>query len=560
MQLAWPHMKRWIPKMLISPRLDNMRLISASGLGQAAVQSAKHIGAETFATACSETKRQLLVDVYNLPPDQIFSSQGLSFAKGIMRMTNGKGVDVVLNSLLGEVLMKTCNIGLDMSPFQRNETFASVNMEHILRHNRVLIARGSVGLIKPIAVYNYSEMGKAFEMIEKAEHVDKIVLRAQPEDLVPAIPRNPNSVHLDGNATYVLVGGLGGIGRSLALFLAEHGAKNIAFISRSGSAKPEAQATMDELKDLGIHANSYKCDVADPEAFGATMAHMSVDMPPVKGSIHTAMVLNDILFEAMTYKRWFETTRVKIQGAWNMHAMMPKDLDFFIMLSSASGYMGGSTLGNYASGNTYLDGLAQYRRSKGLAACALGLGFIADIGWEVENVKVSEEYRADWDIVFIRSPVAFSMCLGTGGELQHTKLIKTRYYYTDPKYAYLRLLDVRELGTQDSSKNAAVKLKSALSSATSLAQAADIIADALAAKLALSMSMAPEDIDTSKPVSAYGVDSLISLEIKTWVFTVIKCNLGSLDLLRTGPMMQLAAKIAEGSMLIPEEVRKKGIE
>ncbi|KAI1124687.1 putative polyketide synthase [Nemania abortiva] len=584
---------------------------ATGGLGQAAIQMAKHIGAEIFATAGSIAKRQMLIDEYEIAPDHIFNSGALSFAQSIIRMTNGKGVDVVLNSLPGEALRKTweCtsmfgrfievgardnsgNSGLEMSPFQQNATFARVNMEHILRYNRTLMARvlhksfnlireGSVSPIKPIIVYRYSEMEKAFEMLQKAEHVGKIVLRAHPEDLVPAIPRNPNSVHLDGNSTYVLVGGLGGIGRSLAIFLAQHGAKHIAFISRSGSTKPEARATMDELKDLGVHATSYNCDVADPEAFEATMARMSVEKPPIKGAIHGAMVLNDFLFESMTYEQWVQTTRVKIQGAWNMHTMMPKDLDFFIMLSSASGYMGSSTLSNYAAGNTYLDGLAQYRRSQGLAACALGLGFIADMGWAAENVKVSEEYRADWDVVFIRSPEVFSLvesaitgysykgapipaqigtCLGTGGELQHTKLIKTRYWYADIKYAFLRLLDVREVDTQDNSRDAIAKLRSALASVTSLEQAADVIEGALAEKLAMSMSMAVEDIDTSKPVSAYGVDSLISLEIRTWVYTVIKSDLGSFDILHAGPMTQLAARIAENSMLIPEEVRKKGAE
>ncbi|KAJ8131128.1 hypothetical protein O1611_g2501 [Lasiodiplodia mahajangana] len=319
---------------------ETILIHSAVGaIGQAAIQLAQHIGAEIFATEDSEATRQILINEYKIPPDHVFNSRGLSFDKRIMRMTNGKGVDVVLNSLSGDALRRTweCismfgrfvevgtsdilnNTGLDMWPFQRNVTFSSVNMQHIVRHSPDLVARalrksfdlireGSVGLINPTEVYSYSEMEKAFEMVGRTGLVGKIVLRARPEDLVPVIPRNSNFVHLDGNATYVLVGGLGGIGRSLALFLAQHGAEHIAFISRSGSAKPEAQATMDELKDLGVHATSYKCDVADPEAFEATMTRMSAEMPPVKGAIHAAMVLNDILFEAMTYKQWFETTR-----------------------------------------------------------------------------------------------------------------------------------------------------------------------------------------------------------------------------------------------------------
>lgn len=584
---------------------------AADGVGQAAIQLSQHIGAEVYATVGSTANRQLLMDEYKIPSDHIFDSRGLSFAKSIIRMTQGKGVDVVLNSLSGEALRRTwectsmfgrfievgtrnisSNTGLEMGPFQRNVTFASVNLEHMFHHNRTVMARvlhksfdlireGSVGLIKRIAVFRHSEMEKAFGTMQKVEHVGKIILRVHPEDLVPVVARNPNPVSLDGNATYMIAGGLGGIGRSLVLLLAQHGAKHIAFFSRSGAASPEAKATIDELRNLGVNATSYKCDIADPKAFEATMMRMSAEKPRVKGAIHSAMVLNDILFEAMTYKQWIDTTRVKIQGAWNMHKLMPKDLDFFIMLSSASGYMGGSTLSNYASGNTYLDGLAQHRRLQGLAACSLGLGFIADIGWAAENVKVSDEYRTDWDLIFIRSREVFSLvesaitgcsyrnipmpaqiatCLGTGGELQRTKLMKTRYYYADPKYAFLRQLDVRELVAKDSSQNAVADLKSALTAATSLAQATDIIESALGAKLATSMSMSAEDIDTTKPVSAYGVDSLISLEIRTWIFTVLKSNIGSFDILRAGPMTELAAKVAENSTLIQEEVRKRAIE
>ncbi|KAI1311996.1 short chain dehydrogenase-domain-containing protein [Xylaria venustula] len=381
---------------LVAELPSNMFL--EEGLVQAAVQLATHIGAEIFATVGSIAGRQLLTDEYKIPPNRIFNSRDLSFAKGIVRVTSGKGVDVVLNSLPGEALRKTwecismfgrfvevgtrdisSNTGLEMGPFHRNVTFASVNIEHMLRHSperisRVLhksfdlIREGAVGHIKPITMYRYSEMEEASRTVQHNEHIGKVVLSVHPEDLVPVIPPSLNPVSLNSDATYVIVGGLGGIGRSLVLLLAQHGAKHIAFISRSGTAKPAAQATMEELEDLGVHATPYMCDVADPIAFEATLERMSTEKPPVKGAIHSAM-----------------TTRVKIQGAWNMHSLMPKDLDFFIMLSSASGYMGSSTLSNYAAGNTYLDGLAQYRRSQGLAACALGLGFIADIGCAAEN-------------------------------------------------------------------------------------------------------------------------------------------------------------------------------
>lgn len=126
------------------------------GLGQASIQLAKHRGAEIFVTAGSKVKRELLRDEYQIPADHIFNSRNLDFTKGIMRMTNGKGVDVVLNSLSGEALRKTweCismfgrflevgkrdilgNTGLEISPFLRNVTFAGVNLE--VSHSRIIL-------------------------------------------------------------------------------------------------------------------------------------------------------------------------------------------------------------------------------------------------------------------------------------------------------------------------------------------------------------------------------------------------------------------------------------
>jgi NAD(P)-dependent dehydrogenase (short-subunit alcohol dehydrogenase family) len=523
-------------------------------------------------------------------------------------MTNSRGVDVVLNSLSGEALRKTweCiaafgrfvdvgkrdifgNTGLEMSPFLHNVTFAGVNLEYMLQNNRKamtrvlqaifgLIRSGSVGGIKPLTVYPFSNMEEAFRTMHQAKHTGKIVLSVNVDDHVPVVPRELHPVRLSEDATYMIVGGLGGIGRSLVLQLAKYGCKHVAFLSRSGATKSEAQATLAELEGLGINATSYICDVADEVSFQATVKKIQMEKPPIKGAIHAAMVLNDTLFEAMSYRQWSETTRNKVAGGWNMHRFLPEDLDFFVMLSSASGYMGSSTLSNYASGNTFLDALAQHRRSKGLTACALGLGFISGIGWAMENIKVTDEHKADYDLMSIQPAHVFSLVesaisgyaygdrkmppqlpttMGTGGELQHTKFIKTRYYYSDPRFAYVRRLDVRdELGRSVQSET--TTLMNDLRKVSSLMEAVERIEGALAMKLATSMSMKVEDVDTSKPVSSYGVDSLVSMEIGNWIHAVLRSNVGVFDILRAAPMSQLALKIAENCALVPESIRNEG--
>ena len=188
---------------------------ASGGVGQAAIILAKYIGAEIFATVGTEEKRQLVMEKYGISEDHIFYSRDLSFAKGIKRMTKGKGVDVVLNSLAGEALRETwhCiayfgrfielgkrdivgNTGLDMEPFMRNVTFASVNLLGIYRNSIPLAARifsdvmsllhqGVVRAIQPITVYSYSQMEGAFRFMQTGRHIGKIVLKPHDEDLVP---------------------------------------------------------------------------------------------------------------------------------------------------------------------------------------------------------------------------------------------------------------------------------------------------------------------------------------------------------------------------------------
>lgn len=188
---------------------------AAGGVGQSAIILAKHLGAEIFATVGSEEKKQLIMSQYNIPEDHIFDSRNLSFAKAIKRMTQGRGVDVVLNSLAGEALRETwhClamfgrfveigkkdivgNTGLDMAPFMDNRMFACVNLVGIYRNNIPLASRllsdvmdlvhqGVIRPITPITVYPYSQIESAFKTMQLGQHVGKIVLKPSDDDLVP---------------------------------------------------------------------------------------------------------------------------------------------------------------------------------------------------------------------------------------------------------------------------------------------------------------------------------------------------------------------------------------
>lgn len=235
-------------------------------------------------------------------------------------------------------------------------------------------------VVQPVSVFDYSDIQTAFRTMQNGLHTGKIILRATEHSVIPAFPHDTHAIRLSLDATYVLIGGLGGLGRGLAIYLADHEAKHIAFLSRTGVVQPNARKTLDQLMERSIGAKIYVCDVTDPEALERAISLIGIEMPPIKGVIQGAMMLRDGLFEKMTYERWSQATSPKIQGSWNLHELMPHNLDFFIMLSSVAGIVGNGGQSNYCAGNTYQDQLAHYRRSLGLPGQVIDLGAIGGLG------------------------------------------------------------------------------------------------------------------------------------------------------------------------------------
>ena len=312
-------------------------------MGQALIQIAKLLEAAIFCTVGSNAKKQALIEL-GVRPDQIFDSRDLSFAKGIKRVTQGRGVDVIVNSLAGEALRKSWNClaaygrfievgkkdilgnsGLDMRPLLQNAIFAGVNLEQMMRVDphrgsqlvsKVLhlFEQGAIGPIQPITAYDFTDMESAFRKMQRGTHIGKIVLRITTESQIPVAPRQSIPLNLDPDSTYLLVGGLGGLGRGQALLMAEHGARHIAFISRSGDARSEAKGLLVKLRAIGVDAHSYAGDVANKSQLKEILAQISADMPSIRGVIQGAMVLSDGLFHKMTFDQWVTATRPKIQG------------------------------------------------------------------------------------------------------------------------------------------------------------------------------------------------------------------------------------------------------
>ncbi|KAH8696648.1 hypothetical protein BGW36DRAFT_428643 [Talaromyces proteolyticus] len=583
---------------------------AAGGLGQALIQIARMLEADIFCTVGTETKKQAIIAL-GIMPDHIFSSRDLSFAKGIKRVTGGRGVDVVVNSLAGEALRQSwgClapygrfievgkkdilgNSGLDMQPFLKNAVFAGVNLEDMLvndpRRCSNLVSKvlklfedGAISFIKPIVVQDFTNLESVFREMQRGTHIGKLVLRVTPESRVPVKPRKSVPLKLNPDA----------------LFMAEHGARHIAFISRSGSAREEAKDLLAKLAADGVDAKSYAGDVADRGQLREILLDISQNMPPIRGVIQGAMVLSDSLFHKMSHDQWITATRPKIQGkyilsenkrmntnfitgSWNLHELLPDNLDFFIVLSSLAGIIGSVSQANYAAGNTFQDALVHYRQFKGLPAQSIDLGVMRGLGYVEEHndigARLSPFRLASVDeqqfFHLLRCALASTsdgqntlskqllVGAGSGGIMQDAQ--KTTpdadFYWlrTLSQFSYLRQMDVKETDSSDTEdKDDENRLIHQLRTCKSMDEANDIAQDVLLVRISKVITVPVADINTSKPVYTYGVDSLVAVELRNWLSMQVKSDLSIFDLTSSAPISEVSKKIACRSQLVPTAVK-----
>ena len=428
-----------------------------------------------------------------------------------------------------------------------------------------------------MTVFDYSDIQTAFRTMQNGLHTGKLVLKTSEHSVIPALPHDAHPLELRSDATYVLVGGLGGLGRGLAPYFADNGAKHLAFFSRTNDIQPAARKVLDELKERNVEANVYVCDVTDPEALKGAIAQIGNEMPPIKGVVQGAMVLRDGLFETMSYENWRQATTPKIQGSWNLHELMPTDLDFFTMLSSLAGILGNRGQSNYCAGNTYQDQLAQYRRSLGLPGQVVDLGAIGGLGWFEENkedLKFAETMQnlivgADEFYTLMKSavtgyshggnrvPTQIVTGVGSGGLNKANRAAGAQidYYWLNesPRMSYLRQLDLHST-LQAEEGDEMGELKGSLTAVTTMAQATDLIQNVVASKLAKSMMISMDEIDVNRPVSSYGVDSLVAAEMRNWCFKDLKADISVFELLSGNSIMVLADQIANRSTLVPQGI------
>ncbi|KAF5009992.1 hypothetical protein FDECE_3829 [Fusarium decemcellulare] len=383
---------------------------ACGGVGLAAIQVTQMMGGEIYATVGSDKKRDHLITTYNIPPERIFNSRDTSFLDGVMQQTGGKGVDLVLNSLPGELLHASwkcvakngalLELGkrdlagfgqLDMSRFLDNRSYCGVDVAYLIREQPQIIrdvlqrtldfcVQGKLRPLDPITTFDAADIKQAFRFLQGGDHIGKVILNLPTDSSALEAKNSTQHVKFDPHAAYMLVGGSGGLGRSLAVWMVENGARNLVFLSRSDTASnPLAK----ELEAMGCASTLVQGSVNNLDDVKSAIEKSPAQ---IKGVFHLAMVQRDSPLLHMKWQDWRDANEPKVHGTWNLHqAFLEHSLDYFWLASSTVTVVDQPGQGNYKAGCTFIESFCQYRHSLNLPASVLSICPIRDVGFVAEN-------------------------------------------------------------------------------------------------------------------------------------------------------------------------------
>ncbi|RDW83572.1 type I polyketide synthase [Aspergillus mulundensis] len=563
----------------------------AGGTGQTAIQFAQLIGAEIYTTVGSPEKRALIMERYGIPADHIFSSRDASFAPGILKATGGRGVDVVLNSLAGPLLQESLNIvapfghfveigkrdfelnnHLEMRPFSRAITFSSFDLLALARHDgrlihsalaeiSYLLEKGTISPVHPISTYPLGDISKALRLLQSGKHAGKIVLTVSPQEKVRVLPR-ARIPRLRSDASYLLVGGGGGIGQSIAHWLVDRGARNLIILSRSAATNPAAVDVAAQLQPTGCRIKLVSCDASVGPDLSAALRSCADDLPPIRGVVQAAMVLKDSMFERMSFDDWQAALNPKVKVSWNLHNQFPRstDLDFFILLSSMSGIYGYTTQSNYGAANAYEDALAHWRVSQGLPAVSVNLGPVKAVGFVAETAGTAERmtrvghYPVTEGQVLrtlesaVLSPFDKQVPMGINqGPGPHWDPNNSAPLGRDARFRAMQYRKKSQRQATGETNGTTTSLATQLSDAGSKKQAEGFVAQAIAKRLAEIFMIPLAHIDAARRLTEYGLDSLGAVELRNMLTLQAAADVSIFDIMQSESLAALASNVTRKS-------------
>ena len=569
---------------------------AAGGVGQAAIKISQHLGAEIFATVGSSAKRQFLMDAYSISEDHIFSSRSVTFKKGIMRMTKDNGVDVVLNSLTGELQRESLacvsrfgtfiEIGkldihaknqISLETFDRGVTFTSVDLAlmcgyqpekvaQIMAKVMTLFESGDLTPVETITTMPISHMVDGFRLLQSGKLIGKLVLQADDTSTtVKVLPAKPAPVHLNEEGIYIIAGGLGGLGLEIGRFMAIHGAKQIALLTRREVPASKKQKLSDEFAQLGATVSIISCDISDLAQVTALEKSLR-NMSPVRGVVQAAMALQDRFLDSMSSEDFNVPLRPKIAGSINLlEAFGGPSLDFFIMLSSDVSIIGGKGSANYAAGNAFQDALAN--SYPGTNCVSINLGPMKETGVLARDSKLEQVLSRQGFIPLTNADMFAILDYAMSGKAGQDKCNQiiigfnrdsltgsdNEYMLSNPMLRHLP--KSKALLTNNKQAQAILSPKEALARASNADEARSVIAHHISQKVS-TLCAIEHDMINDQPLDALGMDSLVMIELKNWIARNFQAALQTSDVSDAKNIAALSELVATKSTLLKLDDRQ----
>jgi NAD(P)-dependent dehydrogenase (short-subunit alcohol dehydrogenase family) len=396
------------------------------------------------------------------------------------------------------------------------------------------------------------------------------IVRVEIEPLVLMMQDGLMNQYLDDtSSTYMIAGGVGGIGNAIAELMIEKGAKNILIVSRNAESHPKATPLIHKAKAEGCHVYIRNCDISDEGSLVKLLADCTGKIPPIRGVIQAAMALDDTILESLTFGQWKRGVMSKVAGSLNLHNHVP-DPKFFVMLSSVVGVVGHTSQSNYAAGNTFQDALARHRTANGLPAVAIDLGAVGSVGVVAEandNMLERVERNLGSKVIpiekvlllieaamrepFRKNPDQSQVITGI---LEYDRIPEDSSIKKDKRFGTLRLENSSN-NASESTKGAARSsdevLKHALTMTTPTSpETANLVSDALVHKLANIFNIVEAEIDTGLGLSTLGVDSLVAVELRNWLSSVVQAKVTVFEILQSATVKDFAGLVVGRSALI----------
>ncbi|AKC38922.1 type I polyketide synthase [Mycobacteroides chelonae] len=513
---------------------------AAGGMGMGAVQIAVNMGAVVYATAGSEERRRAALE---LGATAAFDSRSVGFVDDILRITEGRGVDVIYNSLPGEMIAQNfavagefCRIieigkadiyfggAVDLKAFSGNLSFHAIDMDRMLRLRpetfrelrRECTEMLTSGKLTPLPFTRFpiDDVVGAFEAVFRAAHMGRIVLDLR--DQTPKLlPRKPDTAPVRPGHSYLISGGFGGFGLATARSLARAGATHLILAGRSGATTEVARAQIEALRAADVDVWEERIDISDYDQVSDLIAKVEASGHPLRGVFHAAAVAHDEVLADISAESLYKVFAPKVDGALNLDKATREHevpLDHFVLYSSISGLIGIVPQVTYAAANSVLDGLAQARHAAGLAALSVSWGAMSGGGMaEVEAI-----------VKFLDSVGLRRLNMDLGATLMHecSRFQLPHVAIAGVDWGVLRTpLPSTAKSTRFahlSAEAAAVSNEQAAFRAAVLAlpeeERGPMVTKELAKELANVLKVDVDSIDPTGPIADLGIDSLMAVE------------------------------------------------